>query len=56
VDQVGRRMNVQEVVLDIPEQAVITKDNATVATDGIVYYRVMDPTKAPMRCRTCPAR
>lgn len=46
VDRIGRRMNVQEVVLDIPEQAVITRDNATVAVDGIVYYRVMDPTKA----------
>ena len=46
VDRIGRRLNVQEVVLDIPEQAVITKDNATVAVDGIVYYRVMDPAKA----------
>lgn len=46
VDRIGRRLNVQEVVLDIPEQAVITRDNATVATDGIVYFRVMDPAKA----------
>jgi regulator of protease activity HflC (stomatin/prohibitin superfamily) len=46
VDRIGHRLNVQEVVLDIPEQAVITRDNATVATDGIVYYRVMDPAKA----------
>jgi regulator of protease activity HflC (stomatin/prohibitin superfamily) len=46
IDNVGRRMNVQEVVLDIPEQSVITRDNATVAVDGIVYYRVMDPAKA----------
>jgi regulator of protease activity HflC (stomatin/prohibitin superfamily) len=46
VDAIGRRMNVQEVVLDIPEQSVITRDNATVTVDGIVYYRVMDPAKA----------
>jgi regulator of protease activity HflC (stomatin/prohibitin superfamily) len=46
VDGIGHKLNVQEVVLDIPEQAVITRDNATVATDGIVYYRVMDPAKA----------
>ncbi len=46
MDQVGRKLNVQEVVLDIPEQSVITKDNASVAVDGIVYYRVMDPAKA----------
>ena len=46
IDRVGRRLNVQEVVLDIPEQSVITRDNASVAVDGIVYYRVMDPMKA----------
>ncbi|MCB4824320.1 SPFH domain-containing protein [Roseicella aerolata] len=46
IDAVGRRLNVQEVVLDIPEQSVITRDNASVAVDGIVYYRVMDPAKA----------
>jgi regulator of protease activity HflC (stomatin/prohibitin superfamily) len=46
IDTIGRRINVQEVVLDIPEQAVITRDNATVSVDGIVYYRVMDPGKA----------
>lgn len=46
VDRIGRRLNVQEVVLDIPEQDVITRDNATVRTDGIVYFRVMDPAKA----------
>jgi len=46
MDTVGHRMNVQEVVLDIPEQAVITRDNATVNVDGIVYFRVMDPAKA----------
>ena len=36
IDTIGRRINVQEVVLDIPEQAVITRDNATVSVDGIV--------------------
>jgi regulator of protease activity HflC (stomatin/prohibitin superfamily) len=46
VDTVGHKLNVQEVVLDIPEQSVITKDNATVVVDGIVYYRIMDPAKA----------
>ncbi|MBP0446141.1 SPFH/Band 7/PHB domain protein [Roseomonas sp. SSH11] len=46
IDSVGQRMNVQEVVLDIPEQSVITRDNATVTVDGIVYFRVMDPAKA----------
>jgi regulator of protease activity HflC (stomatin/prohibitin superfamily) len=46
VDRVGHRIVIQETVLDIPEQAVITKDNAAVLVDGIVYYRVMDVVKA----------
>ncbi len=46
VDRVGRKLNVQEQVVDIPEQSVITRDNATVAVDGIIYYRVMEPEKA----------
>lgn len=46
VERVGRKMNVQEIVLEIPEQAVITRDNAAVAVDGIMYYRVLDPAKA----------
>ena len=46
VEQVGHRMNVQEIVIDIPEQAVITRDNAAVVVDGIMYYRVLDPVKA----------
>lgn len=46
IDRIGRKLNVQEVVLDIPEQSVITKDNASVAVDGIVYYRVMLPERA----------
>jgi regulator of protease activity HflC (stomatin/prohibitin superfamily) len=46
VDRVGRRLNVQEQVVDIPEQSVITRDNATVLVDGIIYFRVMEPEKA----------
>jgi regulator of protease activity HflC (stomatin/prohibitin superfamily) len=46
VDRVGRKLNVQEQVLDIPEQSVITGDNATVSVDGVIYYRVMDAAKA----------
>jgi regulator of protease activity HflC (stomatin/prohibitin superfamily) len=46
IDRVGRRLNVQEQVVEIPEQSVITRDNATVAVDGIIYFRVMEPEKA----------
>ena len=56
IDTVGHRLNVQEVVLDIPEQSVITKDNATVVVDGIVYYRIWPPPRRPIRCTTCNRR
>ena len=46
IDRVGRKLNVQEQVVDIPEQSVITRDNASVSVDGIIYYRVMEPEKA----------
>jgi regulator of protease activity HflC (stomatin/prohibitin superfamily) len=46
VDQIGRRLNVQEQVLDIPEQSVITRDNATVTVDGVIYFRVLEADKA----------
>ena len=45
-DGIGRRMNVQETVLEIPAQNVITKDNAVVSVDGIVFYQVIDASRA----------
>ena len=46
IDRIGRKLNVQEQVLDIPEQTVITGDNATVAADGVIYFRVLEADKA----------
>ncbi|MCW3476798.1 SPFH domain-containing protein [Limobrevibacterium gyesilva] len=46
IDRVGQKLNVQEQVLDIPEQSVITGDNATVTVDGVIYFRVMEAEKA----------
>ena len=46
VDAVGRKMNMQENVLDIPPQKVITKDNATVQVDAVAFYQVVDAARA----------
>jgi len=46
VDRIGARMNMMESVLDVPEQEVITKDNAMVTADGVVFYQVLESGKA----------
>ncbi|MFO1072658.1 MAG: SPFH domain-containing protein [Geminicoccaceae bacterium] len=46
VDRIGARLNMMEQVLDVPEQEVITRDNAMVRVDGVVFYQVLDAAKA----------
>jgi regulator of protease activity HflC (stomatin/prohibitin superfamily) len=46
VERIGRRMNMMEQVLDVPSQEVITKDNAMVRVDGVVFYQILDAAKA----------
>ena len=50
-DKIGRRLNVMEQVLDIPTQEVITRDNASVQVDGVVFYQIMDPVAAAYEVR-----
>lgn len=45
-DRIGRRLSMMEQVLDVPSQEVITKDNAMVGVDGVVFYQVLDAAKA----------
>lgn len=46
VDRVGNKISMMETVMDVPSQEVITKDNAMVRVDGVVFYQVMDAAKA----------
>ena len=46
VDRIGRKLNMMEQVLDVPTQDVITRDNAMVSVDGVVFYQVLDAARA----------
>ncbi|QHS10772.1 SPFH/Band 7/PHB domain protein [Sinimarinibacterium sp. NLF-5-8] len=46
VDRIGRKLSMMEQVLDVPSQEVITKDNAMVGVDGVVFFQVLDAPKA----------
>ncbi len=46
IDMVGAKLNMMEQVLDVPSQEVITRDNAMVTVDGVVFFQVLDAAKA----------
>lgn len=46
IQGVGRKVNMMEQVLDVPSQDVITRDNAVVKVDGVIFFQVLDAAKA----------
>ena len=46
IDSVGRKINMMEQVLEVPSQEVITRDNAAIKVDGVVFYQVLDSVRA----------
>jgi regulator of protease activity HflC (stomatin/prohibitin superfamily) len=46
IESVRYRHSLKELVIDVPEQVCITRDNVQVKVDGVLFLRVMDPAKA----------
>lgn len=51
VDRIGAQLNMMETVLDVPSQEVITRDNALVQVDGVVFYQVLNAAQAAYEVR-----
>lgn len=46
IDRIGAKLNMMERVMDVPQQEVITRDNAMVTVDGVVFFQILDAAKA----------
>jgi regulator of protease activity HflC (stomatin/prohibitin superfamily) len=46
VNRVGQKVNMMEQVLDVPSQEVISRDNALMTVDGVVFFQVLDAAKS----------
>ncbi|MCH8163939.1 MAG: SPFH/Band 7/PHB domain protein, partial [Proteobacteria bacterium] len=46
IDAIGARMNMMESVMDVPSQEVITKDNAMIRVDGVIFFQVLNAAQA----------
>jgi regulator of protease activity HflC (stomatin/prohibitin superfamily) len=46
LSKIGRKVNKMEQVLDVPPQEIITRDNAMVRVDGVMFFQILDAAKA----------
>ena len=46
IDIIGRKLNMKEQTIDIFDRYTITKDNATVHIDGVIFYQVVNAAQA----------
>ncbi len=46
INRIGHRINMMERVADVPRQEVISKDNALLTVDGVMFFQVLDAAKA----------
>src|SRR3546814_5141420 len=51
IERIGDKMNMMETVLDVPSQEVITKDNALLPVDGVIFYQVLNAAAAAYEVR-----
>ncbi|MEZ5647784.1 MAG: SPFH domain-containing protein [Alphaproteobacteria bacterium] len=51
IDRIGARLSMMEQVIDVPSQEVITKDNAMVEVDGVIFFQVLDAARAAYEVR-----
>ena len=51
IESIGAKLNMMEQVLDVPSQEAITKDNAMVRVDGVLFFQIQDSVNAAYQVR-----